>query len=695
MTDKLYGLTPEERRKSTGAERNFEGDRGRREGFTEIFRRTLKNNMRLIKFKIENFKSIINSNECELASDITILAGKNEAGKTIVLQALERFNTDDKFIEDDKPIDNKKDEPEMSLTFAIDKNDLDSFLENVQIPRGFNKDAILKIPFSVTKLFDNSYYFNGPNGSIIDFLLNSFNRKKEGFIREINSQWGDIKRIFQANTVNDYPLADMTNIDFKNLSDLRIKFLPSTSQFTSRVKPEDQNKLQSYLNEINEKLIAVDQTRIEQEKNEKKILDLLPSFVVFDAFDKEEFLPFDPITLEDAEKNQAVKNYFTLAEVDIDKLKQLRDARDNYNLTQYLKSKSYVIEEDFKGYWKGQDKLDLRLELAIENKIVFYFYEKRRKRPLPFKLNQRSKGLQWFLSFYLTVAAECKKYRSVVLIDEPGLFVHAKAQEDILDILKDKSKENQIIFTTHSPYLIDPSRLDRIRLVVKDLQVVKNKWQITNRGSRIYHITKDVNIDKDSLTPIITAIGLDISRQLTIAGNNNIILEGPSDYFYLQAALKLWSTEFKEEIKKLGQYHLIPATGANNIPSITSILFGWTLNFVIFLDNDQKGAEIYDALIQRSPAKEEQIIYVSDKYPFNIEDLFSKGDFNKYILGKDSNYEATKLNSEVISDSQKIVFARQFFSQVVSEKLVLSPETKNNFLGPMKKAFDTLIKSRE
>ena len=140
---------------------------------------------------------------------------------------------------------------------------------------------------------------------------------------------------------------------------------------------------------------------------------------------------------------------------------------------------------------------------------------------------------------------------------------------------------------------------------------------------------------------------------------------------------------------------MLTATGANNIPSITSILFGWTLNFVIFLDNDQKGAEIYDALIQRSPAKEEQIIYVSDKYPFNIEDLFSKGDFNKYILGKDSNYEATKLNSEVISDSQKIVFARQFFSQVVSEKLVLSPETKNNFLGPMKKAFDTLIKSRE
>ncbi|MBI3600717.1 MAG: AAA family ATPase [Nitrospinae bacterium] len=46
---------------------------------------------KLIKFRIKNYKSIKDSGWCWLASDLTILAGKNESGKTAILEALRDF----------------------------------------------------------------------------------------------------------------------------------------------------------------------------------------------------------------------------------------------------------------------------------------------------------------------------------------------------------------------------------------------------------------------------------------------------------------------------------------------------------------------------------------------------------------------------------------------------------------------------
>lgn len=646
--------------------------------------------MRLLKFRIKDFRSIGDTGECELASDITVLAGKNEAGKTIIVQALEKFNEDKNFVEEDKPIDNPEAKPEVDLTFKLSKRDLSEIIEGIEIPNKINKRAILEIPFSITKSFNNTYSFGGPNGSIVNFLIKNYKKQNKKIIDELNKRWSEIKKVFQNHDIQNYPLKDIKKIENGTITQIKTQFLPAIEQFIIQLPSEDQEGARE-LKENIENIIAEIETNIEKIKNNcAKLLELIPNFVLFNGFDKEEFLPFDPITLEEAENNQAVKNYFLLTDTDINKLKELRDQKNDQSLSAYIRNKSYILEEDFKNCW-NQDKIDLRLQWGIDNKIAFYFYEKRKKKPLPFKLNQRSKGLQWFLSFYLTVAAECRKYNSIILIDEPGLFVHAKAQEDILDILTNRlSKENQIIFTTHSPYLIDPNRLDRIKLVVKDLKIQKNRRQYLQRGTKIYPLTKEVNIDKESLTPIITAIGLDISKSLTIAADNNIVLEGPSDYYFLQAALKFCNSEVKENIKKLKQFHLIPCTGANNIPSVISILFGWGLNFVVVLDNDQKGKEIYGILIKKSPTKEEKIKFASGKDNYCIEDLFSKTDFNKYILNKPENYEIDKLNSQVIPDSQKLIFSRQFFNSIITKKIQLSTETKENFRKLLKDIFNIL-----
>ncbi len=642
--------------------------------------------MKLIKFRIKDFKSIRNTGDCELASDVTVLAGKNEAGKTVIIQALEKLDTDKEFIKEDKPIDRSTVGPEVALVFKLSKKDFSELKKEIKIPSKIKMSKVLEIPFSITKSFDNTYSFNGPSGSVVDLLIKFYDKQSEKKFEEVNEKWREIRKNFRNCKIENYPLQDTKEIDDRNVLQIKNDFLPNIKQFINQLPAEYQETTKQLKNEVETAITEIESNEKNKKDDQNKLLGFIPPMVLFDAFDKKDFLPFDPITLEEAENNQAVKNYFLLTNTDINELKELRDQKNDQGLSQYIKDRSFVLEEDFKGYWK-QDKIDLRLEWGIDNKLAFYFYEMRKKRPVPFKLSQRSKGLQWFLSFYLTIAAECKEYESIILIDEPGLFVHAKAQEDILDILRDMSRENQIIFTTHSPYLIDPNRLDRIRLVVKDLKITRNKRRYTQKGTKIYSITKEVNIDKESLTPIITAIGLDISRSLTIAADNNIVLEGPSDYYYLQAAIKFCGVKIPKRLKQL---HLIPCTGANNIPSIVSILFGWKLNSVVILDNDSKGKEIYKILINKSPLKKEKIAFVSKKNNYCIEDLFSKADFNKYILEKPINYKTRRLNSQVMPDSQKLILSRKFFNLISNKKLRVSKETKGNFGELLKNIFGVL-----
>jgi len=640
--------------------------------------------MKLIKFRIKNFKSVFDTEECELASDITILAGKNEAGKTVILQALEKFNQDKKFTENDKPLENPELEPEVILTFKLSRGDLDEINEDFEIPNKVNKKALLEIPFSIIKSFNNEYKFSGQAGSIIDLLIKNYAEQNEKLFKDLNENWVEIKKIFKEYNIQNYPLNNVNSITFSTVNNIKVSFLPSIENFIIQLPIEKQEEGRRIIENIKNILIEIENNENLVNKNKKILLKICPFFVLFDAFDENEMLPFE-IELEKARDNQAVKNYCTLANLNLDSLIAAKD--NTQEIIGIIRGASAKIEGDFKEFWKqGEKKIDLRLTLGPNNKLVFGFYERGKKKP--FQITQRSKGLQWFLSFYLVVGAECS-YNSIILIDEPGLFVHAKAQQDILNVLETNfSKTNQIIFTTHSPYLIDPNRLDRVRLVVKDLKIKKGERKYIQKGTKIYSLTKEINIDRDTLTPIITAIGLDISRSLTIAAENNIVVEGPSDYFYLQSALKFCKINPPKQLK---QFHIIPCTGANNIPSIISILLGWELNFVVVLDNDPKGKEIYDILTEKLSIKREKIKFISEKENYEIEDLFTKTDFNKYILNKPENYELNRLNPQVIPNHQKVIFSKQFFDLVNKQNIEISQETKENFKNLLDNIFRILL----
>src|SRR3989338_1547057 len=111
--------------------------------------------MKLKKFRIKNFKSITDSGDCYLTDTITILAGKNESGKTSILEALEDFDTDGKIRETAKPIKSPEAIPEISITFTVEKDTVKEVLTEI----GSTQKEIADIELKIIKLFPDPFAF--------------------------------------------------------------------------------------------------------------------------------------------------------------------------------------------------------------------------------------------------------------------------------------------------------------------------------------------------------------------------------------------------------------------------------------------------------------------------------------------------------------------------------------------------------
>ncbi|PWU24152.1 hypothetical protein C5B42_00440 [Candidatus Cerribacteria bacterium 'Amazon FNV 2010 28 9'] len=617
--------------------------------------------MKLLSFRIKHYRSIDDSNECTLASDVTVLAGKNEAGKTNILQALDKFNQDKKITQSDYPLEIKGD-PEITLTFKISDEELEEWVKKLNISSNLNKAKIANIPIVVTKKADNTYIFESPSGSFTG-LLDSSQAKIAKAAEEKAEAVASFKDLLTTKSVSISSLTPDVDVTVALIADITTQLEAAFPPVT----PEDQEIIKQALEKITDKVTVYEQLSNMSNSHKKEFFESLPKLVLFDSFDQEELLPYQ-ISLSDANKNRAVSNYCSIVGLDINQIIETTDPQFRIKM---VNEKSDFIKGDFGDYWK-QDEINLTMS-SYGDDLIFGIKEKGKN--FDFKIEQRSKGLQWFLSFYLLLKAQANNKQAVILVDEPGLYVHAKAQGDILRVLTDLSSKNQIIFSSHSPYLIDPSRLDRIRLVIKNLIKKIDKKDVTEIGSKAYELTSPT-ADKDTLTPIITAIGLDISKQLTFAVDKNIVLEGISDYNFIQA---LTETLGKTDKKRIEGLHLIPCKGADNIPMIVSFLIGWGLNYKVLLDNDAKGKEVITTLTDKLQVNATSIVLVSETDNYCIEDIFSKVDFNKHVLAKPDDYEVGRLNSQVIPDDQKAVLSREFLNKVRTQKIKLTSETKNNF----------------
>ncbi|WP_175413331.1 ATP-dependent nuclease [Methanosarcina mazei] len=565
--------------------------------------------LKIKSYRIMNYKSIKDSGICEMSSDnITILAGMNESGKTSILEALSDFNTAVDIRESAVPV--------------YDKPDNNANKPQIEVNFEVDEDTLkkikneLKIPNLVTKKME----------------LKVTKKYPEEKRQNSNYYYSDQR---DGHAFTNYKISEES---LKNLGIVTGNENPVQSKNKGQTDIEDKNK-------------AI------QKKFLEWVISNIPNIILFSSF--EDQFPSE-INLNRAQNNEFIKDLSLISNFNLNLVR----SEDHAVQLQHREQINIEIKNAYRQYWT-QDAANLHIDWN-ENTLFFYIKEGQKY----FKPEMRSKGRQWHLAFYIKVTARSVENRSnILLIDEPGLYLHPKAQKDILKKLEDSAKDTQIIFTTHSPYLIDVDKLQRIRLVSRD----KSGTKISNKIN--------TNAKNETLTPIITAIGMDLSTGLNFVKNNNVLVEGISDYYYLSAFKEILGFNFEDDV------HFIPCAGADKFRILIPLIIGWDLKSCVVLDNDQKGRETKKYLLDNFGDGEVKIVLVSRDKDKQIEDLFSEEDFTRYVI-LDESVKPTKKNhnnknSQILENNKdkyhKESVSKQFYNERNKIKASLSEETRKQF----------------
>ncbi|TGL23064.1 OLD family endonuclease [Leptospira yanagawae] len=555
--------------------------------------------MKLLKARVQNFRSIIDSGDFDIETLKTIMVGPNEAGKTVLLKALQQLN---------KPTDVQgfealRDYPRSKFN-DIDTGKVDP--KNVTVVTGiFELEDIDKtdIPvefhnckYKVWKNLDNKSYhslIDSPNRitfkEIKPDLLRLIAHLDTQYTIQTPNDESKKPSIIINSIISD--LEETANLSIEKCKNLK-SFLDSNYSFIEEENEKEENRF--------EKL----KKQIEFNINYDSVLTTLdkktPVFILFNNYFKvkpsvhlehlatrteqnildDEFYDYGNLCLlkllgfsarELSELGKAQSPNIN----NPDALKLYKDKLDTRSYK--LNAASVRLTEEIKKVWMPNpdrpeaDKVKVTadgqyLKVVVEDDIG-----------VDIELDQRSEGFQWLVSFFVVFFAEAmdKHKNAILLLDEPGMSLHGLKQRDFRDTITRLANQNQTIYTTHSPFLVGPDELDLVRVVE-----LKNRKE----GTKVH--TTISSSDPAGLLPLQEALGYDLAQSL-FAQQRNLILEGITDYWYLEASAQLLRDAGIEILND--KIALVFANSAGKVVYYATILFAHNLKVAALLDSDAAG----------------------------------------------------------------------------------------------------------
>src|SRR5439155_1765275 len=217
------------------------------------------------------------------------------------------------------------------------------------------------------------------------------------------------------------------------------------------------------------------------------------------------------------EADETTLGLFDLAGTD---LKELMSEEGYENSKAKLEAISLTITQQVFDYWRQNKELAVEFDIKsdpkdqppFDNGKNLYIRVKNLRHGVTVPFDQRSKGFIWFFSFMVWFSAVENRTESdrdlILLLDEPGLNLHALAQTDFLSYIDKLSETHQLIYTTHSPFMVESNRLERVR-VVEDRPKEGTKVTGQLEGS-----------SEESLFPLQAALGYSVAQSLYVDAFN-------------------------------------------------------------------------------------------------------------------------------------------------------------------------------
>ncbi len=516
--------------------------------------------MKLVRARIQNFRSIDDSDEFSLDEHITCFVGKNESGKTTLLTALHRLNP----IFDDAKFDRQKDYPRRHLSDYEERHEgKDTTVittwwtidpaEKQRVADAFGAGALASDEVVVQKDYGNRtrWTVRFDETVIVQHLTDT-----SGFHDDEKAQIGAVHTV----------------AELKAKTESIHETSPGRMQCIHRIEqdfPED----------------SVSQGIV-------KLLDL-PKFMLFSQYQRMQ----GQVSLEQIRQRESSNTlesadqvFIALCDMASTTVEQVASIQDFESLVSRFEGASNKISAEMFRYWSQNKflKVIFRLDHALpgdpppfNSGRIFRTRILNKLHDVTVPFDDRSTGFVWFFSF-LALFSQVKKQNQrkiILLLDEPGLSLHGKAQADLLRYFRERlAPDHQVIYTTHSPFMVPSDDLPSVR-TVEDVVIYHQDEAPEVRGTKVGGDA--LSTDPDTLFPLQNALAYEVTQTLP-AGEHTLLVTRPSDLLYLRAMSEVLRSHKRTPLDS--RWTICPAGGVEKVSAFMSLFGGNRLHVAVLTD---------------------------------------------------------------------------------------------------------------
>lgn len=569
--------------------------------------------MKLIRYKVENFRSVKDSGWIN-CSDVTTLVGINEAGKSNLLLALWKLNpaSAGKIVAlNDMPVSRLSEMRNQVSTIYFITAEFEISTDDASTASSELEVEVKAQTVMVRRYYDDHFELTYSE------QLPVIKKVKQEVVLDGEGKSTDETKEVQYSE----------QIDKKQLDEYILGLIPKFVYYSNYGNLSTRIYLPhaiAWLKGETVKGVDISEDQVRTIRVLFKFVGLNPSEILS--------LGKDPKVMAYERTNQRQPTPEVTNE-DIEKAKNQKEER-----TILLQSAGSKLTKDFNDWWK-QGNYKFRFQADGD---YFTIWVSDARRPAEVSLHLRSTGLQWFLSFYLIFLVESEEAHknTILLLDEAGLTLHPLAQKDLAVFFNSLSKKNQIIHTTHSPFIIDTSNVDRCKVVYVDKDGFTVASDDLRQGADV--------LNEQSIYAVHAALGLSVSDVLLV-GCEPIIVEGVSEQIYLSSIKQVLIKYNKISPQK--ELVFIPTGGIRGISAVASLLgIKQELPYVIF-DSDKSGEDaakkLRSGLYQAFENKVVMIGKFTKVQNAEIEDIIPRGLLKK---GVDRLFNSSNLDDDFWDD---------------------------------------------
>lgn len=587
--------------------------------------------MQLSTFRIKNYRSIQDSGEIS-ASRITALLGRNESGKSNLLRALTHVNP----IGGLQPLNDVKDFPrnrrleECSehTPVAVTTWVLDEY-EQAHISKLWPR-ARPDEPITIQRFYGAKRTIFIPRNdlSFDPAAIEKAVEKIGASVKAAASRVEDAAAKLTLETAADtFKTAAAPQEDAQNWATAAIAAIDTLRTELAKADEDLTDKQQEVLTGLQKDAQAIAGDEKAHDAARTWLMGQLPLFVYFDDYPEIPGHQSIPVFLKRKAEGAMEKgevNFEKLCKVaglDPSKLQELQKS-DTEQRNQLANRASAVVSGELQKRWTDR-KVKVRFNLDGDD-LQTFVSDTAHTFDVDVNLSERSRGFQWFFGFYTAFAADTDngdKDKAILLLDEPGLYLHAKSQGDLLTHLENDF-ENQILYTTHSPFMVPTRHLDWVRTV-----------NISEADGTT--VTNNPSGDRKTLFPLQAALGYDLAQSLFLGGSN-LIVEGVTDFWILSAVSEYLASQGRKSLDE--SLTITPAGGAQKIPYMAALLASENLNVLVLLDHEKDAISTREDLLKTKVLRENNILSIGDAFEeharpkdADIEDLLDADVYEKLV----------------------------------------------------------------